>query len=733
MPKVLLVGNPNCGKTTLFNLLTSSNQRIGNWPGVTVEKIEGSWQISDKNYQVIDLPGVYSLSVDDHSAQDSLITAQEVAKSDADLIINVVDACHLERHLYLTTQLLELGKPVIVVLNMLDIARKRRIEIDPQLLAVKLNCHVVQMQINKKHGLQELQQQTLNVAENEAPFKLVYPQDLQKLIQKNTQKLVQEQKLSPNFAHYKICRELEITDKHATIEDVDIVMADARYGAIHAIVSKVQSNSTPMRETVTAKIDKVVLNRFFAIPIFIGIMYLMFLLAINIGTAFQGFFNVLTEAVFIKGVGHWLTAIHAPHWLVVLSASGIGRGINTTASFIPVIALMYFFLSLLESSGYMARAAFVIDRLMRLLGLPGKSFVPMIVGFGCNVPGIMAARTLESERDRILTVMMSPFMSCSARLAIYVVFVSAFFQTGGQNIVFSLYMMGILMAVLTGYILKKTILYGPTSPLIIELPAYHLPTFKSLSKDSFTRLRLFIVRAGRLIIPVCVVLSILDSFTLNFHGESTPIISILGQVLVPAFTPMGITSDNWPAVVGLLTGTLAKEVVVGTLNSLYSHMAQLNEVAFLSDFNFIEEMRTAFAVLHANFLLLADALINPIAASVNNVVLSSSAFGVMAASFKTKIAAYAYLLFILLYIPCVSTMSAIKQETSRKYMWIAIFWSLFLAYFVATLFYQSATWLVGLSQATQASLRSGVIAIFAIIIILGVYKVWRKRHALPIA
>lgn len=730
MPKVLLVGNPNCGKTTLFNLLTASNQRIGNWPGVTVEKKEGGCQIADKQYQIIDLPGVYSLSVDQNSAQDSRITAQEVVKSDVDLIINVINACHLERHLYLTTQLIELGKPVIVVLNMLDIAKSQHVEIAQDLLAAQLNCQVVAMQANKKRGLHELQQQILQITQRIVPYRLNYPKDLCEYIENNTQKLLQEHKLDESLAYYKICRELENTAKHANFGDIDILMANTRYAAIHEIVSKVQTKNMRVRETVTAKIDKVVLNRFFAIPIFVGIMYLMFLLSINIGSALQSFFNVLTEAIFIKGVGYWLTELRAPNWLITLTASGIGRGINTTASFIPVIALMYFFLSLLESSGYMARAAFVVDRLMRFLGLPGKSFVPMIVGFGCNVPGIMAARTLESERDRILTVMMSPFMSCSARLAIYVVFVSAFFPTGGHNIVFSLYLMGILMAVLTGYILKKTLLFGTTSPLIIELPAYHLPTFKSLSKEAFTRLRFFIIRAGRLIIPVCVVLSILDAWTISVDGRSMPVISVLGQKLVPAFVPMGIDADNWPAVVGLLTGTLAKEVVVGTLNSLYSHMAQLNQTMVCSDFNFMEEIRLSFAVLHANFVSLANSLTNPIAASVNNVELSSSAFGVMVASFQTKIAAYAYLLFVLLYIPCVSTMSAIKQETNRRYMWLAIFWSLFLAYFVATIFYQSATWFMGLTHMQQALSGASGMLIFAIIIVSKSYKIWRGKRAL---
>ena len=270
--------------------------------------------------------------------------------------------------------------------------------------------------------------------------------------------------------------------------------------------------------------------------------------------------------------------------MIALCANGIGKGINTTLTFIPVMAAMYFFLALLEASGYMARAAFVVDKVMRMLGLPGKSFVPMIVGFGCNVPAIMAARTLDSERDRLLTVLMSPFMSCSARLAIYAVFVAAFFPTGGQNVVFSLYLIGILMAVLTGVLLRKTVLRGPTSPLILELPAYHRPSFRRLAKETARRLHYFITRAGRFIIPVCVILGGLNALTLHgglsMNDASSPsILSWIGQSLTPIFAPMGLHPDNWPATVGLLTGTLAKEVVVGSLNTMYAQMVHNRSMA----------------------------------------------------------------------------------------------------------------------------------------------------------
>ncbi len=724
--KVLLVGNPNCGKTTIFNLLTGSTQRIGNWPGVTVEKKQGYCELSKQKFEIVDLPGVYSLNVDDSSAQDNIITAREVEDKDVDLIVNVVDACHLERHLYLTTQLLEIKKPLILVVNMLDIAKNRQININQELLAKKLNCSVVFMQANKKFGMDDLQRQLVKPIPNLSAFKLNFPKDINKIIEELSKKIIINDNLDEDIAYFKAYRQLETMDViHSGYpEDIDILMADTRYTAINAIINTVQKNSGKQRDNLTAKIDKIVLNRFFALPIFVGIMYFMFLFSINLGGVFRDFFDIATDAIFVKGAAYLLTKAHSKRWLISIFAYGIGRGINTTASFIPVIFMMYFFLTLLESSGYMARAAFVIDRVMRLLGLPGKSFVPMIVGFGCNVPGIMAARTLESERDRILTVLMSPFMSCSARLAIYVVFVSAFFPSGGQNIVFSLYLIGILMAVFTGFILKKTFLTGSTSPLIIELPTYHLPTLFFLLKDTYTRLRFFLIRAGKLIIPICILLSIMDSWLISIGNEEISIIAYFGKKLVPLFAPMGIGVDNWPAVVGLITGTLAKEVVVGTLNSLYSHTVQLNP----NDFNFLYEIKSAFSALHANIVNFGAAFSNPFAASVNKTDLSATAYGVMIDKFHTKIAAYAYLLFVLLYIPCISTMAAIKQETARKYMLFSIIWSVVLAYIVASVFYQVGTWYYNTAYGVNFLFFTGILMVSLFII-----YIWRRLNAMPIA
>lgn len=730
MSQIILVGNPNCGKTTLFNALTGEHQRIGNWSGVTVEQKTGWFSIESTStppqrldYSLIDLPGIYSLSCQKNAvSQDELITARAVVELDADLIINVIDACNLERHLYLTSQLVELGKPMIVVLNMMDIAKSRGITIDCAQLSQQLSCPVVPIQAHKKIGLEILKQTLKDGTSPSSAFDLNLDSSIKLTLQRLRQFLQTHLLVTEPLVDYYSLRILEgdtvlltppvletVHRQEVFAPDLDLLFADARYEKIHQLVQRVQAKQSDASEYFTARVDKVVLHRYIAFPIFLIIMYLMFLFAINVGGIFQDFFDLASNAIFVQGSAAILENIHAPHWLIAIIAHGVGQGINTTVTFIPVIAAMFFFLSLLEASGYMARAAFVVDKIMRWLGLPGKSFVPMIVGFGCNVPAIMSARTLDSDRDRILTVLMSPFMSCSARLAIYAVFVAAFFPSGGQNIVFALYVIGILMAVFTGFILRKTLLGGQSSSLILELPAYHKPSLRRLCRETRIRLKYFITRAGRMIIPVCVVLGGLNALTIGGGVNATDasaqsVLSLVGQWLTPLFAPMGITPDNWPSTVGLLTGMLAKEVVIGTLNSLYSQVGQVQDV--MSSFDLVVALKQALWSIPQNLIHLQEALWNPILASAPDNDISKSMYGVMVARFDGKVGAFAYLLFILLYIPCVSTMAAIRQETSKKMMNFSVIWSLLIAYVVAVVFYQSATlmqhpyqsiaWVIGL-------------------------------------
>lgn len=740
MTHVLLVGNPNCGKTTLFNALTGDNQRIGNWPGVTVEKKMGEFTINTQSFAVTDLPGIYSLVANAGGvSQDEQIAAQAVLAMNADCIINVIDACHLERHLYLTSQLLELGKPVILVLNMMDIAEQRGITIDIKVLSQQLGCPVIPIQAHKKMGIPLLKQSLIQLPAVSIPLTLTVAKPVQEVLC-SFEKVLMNQGYSPTLAYYYARRFAEgdslFSAENSVKEslllnqkdlELDVLIADARYQRIHDVVQLVQKKQSDASEHFTAKLDKIVLHRFWALPIFFAMMYFMFLFAINIGGAFQDFFDISTDVVFVQGVSWLLQQIHAPLWLVALLANGVGKGINTTLTFIPVIAAMFFFLSLLETSGYMARAAFVVDKAMRKMGLPGKSFVPMIVGFGCNVPAIMAARTLDSERDRLLTVMMSPFMSCSARLAIYAVFVAAFFPTGGQNIVFSLYIVGIMMAVLTGFILRKSTLKGNAAPLILELPAYHKPALKRLVKDTLMRLRFFVLRAGKLIVPICILLGGLNAITLggglnSAEASTQSLLSLLGQWITPLFAPMGIQQDNWPATVGLLTGMLAKEVVVGTLNTLYAQIGHLGEAAAVH-FDFWGGIKEALWSIPENFAQLGSALTNPVLASAADSPVSQSVYGIMVQRFDGKIGAYAYLLFVLLYIPCVSTMAVIKQEANNKLMWISVVWSFVVAYGSAVLFYQLAKWI----EYSEQGLFSALLLICALLLIF-IFCRYHKRN-----
>jgi ferrous iron transport protein B len=705
MTQILLVGNPNCGKTTLFNALTGDTQRVGNWPGVTVEKKTGSCIFDQHHLQIVDLPGVYSLVSSQQDSQDAQITSKEVAFSSDDIIVNVVDACHLERHLYLTSQLLELGRPIILALNMMDIATQRGITIDTKALSRILHCPVVALQAHRQVGLSDLKQAIVSQPSVPPLPILELPASVRNRLQQIETQLVNNG-LAFNQATYRAFRLLEgdtllmaedlpSPDQDNEWETMDVLTADARYQAIHQWVQRVQNKRLDSSEYLTAKIDRIVLHRFWSLPIFFAMMYFTFLFAINVGGIFQDFFDMTSDAVFVQGSAYLLQNLYAPHWLIAICAHGIGKGINTTLTFIPVMASMYFLLSFLETSGYMARAAFVVDRVMRALGLPGKAFVPMIVGFGCNVPAIMAARTLDSDRERILTILMSPFMSCSARLAIYAVFVAAFFPTGGQNVVFSLYVLGILMAVLTGLILRKTMLRGPASPLILELPAYHKPSFRRLWKETAFRLRLFVIRAGKLIIPVCMVLGVMNTLTMQDIGlgttttNATSLLASLGQWIAPIFSPMGLRPENWPAIVSLLTGMLAKEVVVGSLNSLYAQMGHLSQ-AGVTNIDFLSALHLGLSSITQNIAAFGHACLHPFAASMQPDPAVQSIYGIMYQQFDGKIGAYAYLLFVLLYIPCVSTMASIRQETNRKFMWFSIVWSLIVAYGVAVLFYQLA-------------------------------------------
>jgi len=515
-------------------------------------------------------------------------------------------------------------------------------------------------------------------------------------------------------------------------EDADIIIADAHYRLVSNLSSGAVKRTETARKTLSDRIDSVVLNRFLGIPLFLGVMYLMFLFTINIGGAFIDFFDIAAGALFVDGFGLLLQAIGSPEWLTVLLASGVGGALQTMATFIPPIGFMFVFLSLLEDSGYMARAAYVMDRGMRAIGLPGKAFIPLLVGFGCNVPAVMSARTMSDERDRIMTIMMTPFMSCGARMPVYALFAAAFFPTGGQNLVFLLYLMGIAVAIMTGFILKKTLLKGDPSPFIMEMPPYHLPTFRGVALRVGDRLGSFLVKAGKVLVPVIVVLGFMNSIGTDgsFGNEESEnsVLAATGKALVPVFRPFGMQDDNWPAAVGLFTGIFAKEAVVGTLDNLYAAMDAKGaaEEAGEEGFSLVASIGEAFATIPENLAGIADSLPDPLGITVGDVSdhgavaeeqgIGTAIFGSMVNLFDGSAGAFAYLVFILLYFPCVAAIAAVYRETNLAWTLFAGAWTTGLAYIFAVLSYQIGTW--GAHPGSSAAWIAAMLLVLAVAVTL---------------
>ena len=448
-----IVGNPNCGKTTVYNALTGSRQRVGNWPGVTVERRSGFYQHDGLNIEVVDLPGTYCLDVvDDQVSMDEKIARDFILEHQAELILNVIDVSNIERNLYLSSQLLDMELPVVVVLNMMDVAADKGMQVDPEALSSALGCPVLTMVASKNRGISELKSKLNGFFRN--GLEITSPLPLGSVIENAISeveaslagvvadisvgrwgaiKLLEGERLDitslstddlPEQCKLgnSLCRKIEAD---AGVE-IDILVASGRYEAIGTIMKSVIKKRGVLNHRLSECIDRVVLNRFFGLPVFFGVMYLLFMFSVNFGGALIDFFDIFVGTLLVDGVGHALGHINAPGWIIAL-ADGVGGGIQTVSTFIPVIAALFLFLSVLEDSGYMARAAFVMDRLMRYLGLPGKAFVPMLVGFGCNVPAIMATRTLDNQKDRMLTIAMAPFMSCGARLPVYALFAAGVF------------------------------------------------------------------------------------------------------------------------------------------------------------------------------------------------------------------------------------------------------------------------------------------------------------------
>lgn len=756
--KIALIGNPNCGKSTLFNALTGARQHIGNWPGVTIERKTGSMHINNQSIDIVDLPGTYAIeNLQIATSEDELIAREFVLNEPDSLIVNIIDATNLQRSLYLTFQLLDLQRPMIIVLNMMDALKNLGEQINIAKLTQQLGCPVVPISAAKKNGLNQLEQVL-----SEAIHNPMLPEtQIATLGDKQTSIIHQHLAKLPadSFIHqlnqWSLIELLlngattqltpaETSTLHQCQHDlsawcnneIDVALASARYEAIDQLCRQVIEKPREANISLSDKIDNLTLGRFTGIPCFLLMMYLMFMLAVKFGSVFTDFFDVLFATIFVDGFSYLLNSVHAPAWLTAILANGIGSGIQTVATFIPVIAAMFLCLSFLEDSGYLARAAMVVDRGMRAIGLPGKAFVPMLVGFGCGVPAIMGTRTLESTRDRLMSICMIPFMSCGARLPVYTLFATIFFPQNAATVVFSLYLLGIVIAIITGLILKHTLLPGAITPFIMELPAYRLPTLRGMLYLTWSRLKGFIFRAGQAIVVMVTILSLLNSIgtdgSFGHNNSDRSILAVTSKKITPVFQPMGINEHNWPATVGIFTGIFAKEAVIATLNSLYS---METEDSSNETFNFIEGVSKAFKTIPENLAKLKDSVLDPLGISAVNedlasvqeeLEISTGTVSKMEKSFSNNHAAMAYLIFILLYTPCAAALGTIYREAGWRWMLFVAGWTFFIGWTCATFYYQSY-WI---SESKSAIYILGTISLLFILLITAMKMIGPRQPTL---
>jgi len=651
---IALAGSPNVGKSTLFNALTGARQHVGNWPGVTVDKKVGRFRIGAATCEVTDLPGLSdfsegqaSLPIDQRIARDFLASRQ------SDVVICVVDATSLTRGLYVATQLRDFGLPMVVALNMSDLARRHGLSIDCDKLGKRLNCEVVRVSASRREGITQLQAAAHAAANAALP-----------------ERDASMASLSPSERY-----------QHA-----EEMFAEAVSGGQGA-------------GRLTDRLDALLLSPLLALPIFLAVVYLMFLTTIGVGGAFIDFFDGAGSALFVEGPRALLAHAGTPEWLVTFIADGVGGGVQLVGTFIPVIGTLFLCLSLLESSGYMARTAFMMDRLLRQAGLPGHAFLPLIVGFGCNVPAVMATRALPGNAERVFSALMAPYMSCGARLTVYALFAAAFFQGYAAEMVFLLYLIGILVAIITVLLLRSHLVAPVSSGFVLEMPSYHLPRFGNVMRVAWHRLRDFVVRAGKAIVLVVIALNVLNSLGTDgsYGNENTEnsVLSEIGKRITPVLAPMGVEEDNWPAAVGLFTGMFAKEVVVGTFDALYSGPEQP-----AGEFQFWPSISDAMQTIPANLLGLGESAKDPLAfdqvmKSAEGTELTGKATTVeqLRNAFSSDLAAFCYLMFILLYIPCVATVGALYRELGGFFAVFSVAWSLTLAYSLAVICYQLGTFL----------------------------------------
>lgn len=635
--KIALAGNPNSGKTTLFNLLTGSNQYVGNWPGVTVEKKSGVLKIEGCEIELVDLPGIYSLSP---YTMEERVSRNYIMDENPDVILNIVDGTNLERNLYLSTQLMELGLPMVMAVNMADSMQARGDKCDFEGLSGALGIPIVPISAKKRKNIDRLMEKVLQAAQiKQACPPPKYDACTQKGIEKIKRILSENTDTPPKYLNFcaakllegdaGLVKRLDLKEKvfqkieaaaaeyQSTRPDGDreAMPAHARYEYIEGLLKRYLILKPRKENTLSDKIDNVVTNKYLAVPIFLVVMLAVFMVTFGgVGSFLKGGAEYIIDSVLAPAAGKLLNKTGAPEWTCSLFLEGVIPGVGAVVSFLPQIMLLFLFLSLLEDSGYMSRAAFIMDGFLRKAGLNGKAFIPMLMGFGCSVPAVMAARTMENEKERRLTIMLVPFMSCAARMPVYAMFAGVFFKEHQGLVVFSLYILGILVALLAGRILKSTLFKDNDSPFVLELPEYRMPSLNTLILHLWDKCRDFLTRAGTLIFSMTVIIWVLRSFDFTFHavqnGEQS-MLGGIGKAVAPVFAPLGF--GFWQAAVSLLSGLVAKEAVISSMTVLYGAASQEALSQMLPE------------------------LFNPAAA-------------------------YAFMVFVLLYIPCVAAFGAIKRE-----------------------------------------------------------------------
>ena len=709
--KIALAGNPNCGKTTMFNSLTGSNQYVGNWPGVTVEKKEGKLK-SDKSLIIQDLPGIYSLSP---YTQEEVIARSYLVNEHPDAIINIVDGTNIERNLYLTTQLVELGIPVVVALNMIDVVRKKGDKIDISKLSSALGCPVVETSALKGEGGEAAVKKAAELAAQrgevsppsvfhgsvehaiahieeslegrvEQRFLRWYAVKLFERDEKVLEELHLESSVADHIEQHIVDCEKELDD------DVESIITNQRYAYISKIVTtSVKKGKKPGSESVSDRIDRIVTNRILALPIFALIMWGVYTLSIGtIGDWTVGFMNDTLFGEWIcGGLASWFETIGVVPWLASLVVDGIVGGVGAVLGFVPQMLILILCLSILEDIGYMSRVAFIMDRIFRKFGLSGKSFIPMLIGSGCSIPGIMASRTIENENDRRMTVMTTSFIPCGAKMPIVGLIAAAVFD-GSSFVAVSAYFIGVAAVIISGIILKKTKPFaGETSPFVMELPSYHAPSVNNVLRATWERGWSFIKRAGTVIVVASVLIWFLGSFTFEdgFHwieAEETSILNVIGRAIAVIFKPLGF--GYWQAAVATIMGLVAKEEVVGVLGVLSS----------------IGDADLAFELVEeAN-----SASLSPIAAEFFS---------------GSGLAAYSFMIFNLLCAPCFAACGAIRREmNSSKWTWGAIGYLCCFAYMISLMVYQFGLFFTG------AGFTIGTAVAFLLLVFL-LYMLLRKN------